>query len=230
MAEDMMTTLVVVAHPDDEVLGFGATGAKLVTAGERVQPIILCGNVDARGARPGDADLESDMLAANRRLGFDTPVLGSMPNIRMNTVAHIEIVQFIEEQIRRFSPSRIVTHHPSDVNDDHVHVARACAAAARLFQRQPGLRRLQSFSYMEILSSTDWALPGQSELFQPNSFVEIAETIDAKLEALAMYRGVMRPYPHPRSAAAVRGLAAYRGGQSGLDLAESFQTVFRSSI
>ena len=65
-----MTTLVVVAHPDDEVLGFGATGAKLVTAGERVQPIILCGNVDARGARPGDADLESDMLAANRRLGF----------------------------------------------------------------------------------------------------------------------------------------------------------------
>lgn len=230
MTEELVTTLVVVAHPDDEVLGFGATGAKLAITGERVQPVILCGNVDARGARPDDADLHRDMLAANRRLGFAMPVLGSMPNIRMNTVPHIEIVQFIEEQIRHFSPARIVTHHPSDMNDDHVHVARACAAASRLFQRQPRLPPLRSFSYMEILSSTDWAMPGQSELFQPNSFVEIAQTIDVKLEALAMYRGVMRPYPHPRSDEAVRGLAAYRGGQSGLRLAEAFQTVFRSSL
>lgn len=230
MKHGMPTTLVVVAHPDDEVLGFGAAGAKLAAAGERVQPVILCGHVDARGGRPDDAALRDDMLAANRRLGFDTPVLGAMPNIRMNTVPHIEIVQFIEEQIRRFSPTRVVTHHPSDVNDDHVNVARACAAAIRLFQRQSGLPPLQSFSYMEILSSTDWALPGQSELFQPNSFVEIAPTIDAKLEALAMYRGVMRPYPHPRSEEAIRGLAAYRGGQSGVNLAEAFQTVFRSSI
>jgi N-acetylglucosamine malate deacetylase 1 len=40
--------LVIVAHPDDEILGYGAAGAKLVAAGEVVQPVILCGNVDAR--------------------------------------------------------------------------------------------------------------------------------------------------------------------------------------
>lgn len=230
MTEGPITTLLVVAHPDDEVLGFGATGAKLVMAGEHVQPVILCGNVDARAKRPNDTELHADMLAANKHLGFETPVLGSMPNIRMNTIAHIEIVQFVEEQIRRFSPKRIVTHHPCDVNDDHVHTARACAAAIRLFQRQPGVLPLQSFSYMEVGSSTDWAMPGQSELFQPNSFVEIEQTINLKLEALAMYRGVMRPYPHPRSEEAQRGLAAYRGGQSGLNLAEAFQTVFRRSL
>ena len=43
--------LVVVAHPDDEILGFGATGAKLVKEGWKVQPVILCGNVDVRHKR-----------------------------------------------------------------------------------------------------------------------------------------------------------------------------------
>ena len=56
--------LVVVAHPDDEILGFGATGAKLVAAGEIVQPIILCGNVDARTQRPTDERLMADIAAA----------------------------------------------------------------------------------------------------------------------------------------------------------------------
>jgi len=35
--------LVVVAHPDDEILGFGAAGNKLAQKGEIVQPIILVG-------------------------------------------------------------------------------------------------------------------------------------------------------------------------------------------
>ena len=42
-----------------------------------------------------------------------------------------------------------------------------------------------------------------------------------------MYRGVMRPYPHPRSAEAIEGLAAYRGGQAGCNYAEAFEVVMR---
>ena len=51
--------------------------------------------------------------------------------------------------------------------------------------------------------------------------------MEAKLEALAEYQGVMRPYPHPRSPEAIRGLAAYRGSQAGLVYAEAFESVFR---
>ena len=53
--------LIVVAHPDDEILGFGATGAKLKQAGETIQPVILCGNVDARTQRPTDEELHADI-------------------------------------------------------------------------------------------------------------------------------------------------------------------------
>ena len=43
----------------------------------------------------------------------------------------------------------------------------------------------------------------------------------------SMYRGVMRPYPHPRSAEAIEGFAAYRGCQAGCNYAEAFEVVLR---
>ncbi|MCC2606137.1 PIG-L deacetylase family protein [Planctobacterium marinum] len=217
--------LVVVAHPDDEILGFGGAGAKLVTKGESVQAVILCGNVNARDRRPTDEQLYQDMLAANKKLGFEVPVLGTFPNIKMNTVDHLSIVQFIEKQIMEFQPNRIFTHHPSDLNDDHVHVSKACLAASRLYQRRNDVTPLQCLSFIEIQSSTDWSYEYQGAKFSANHFVEINDTIDKKIEALSCYRGVMRDFPHPRSPEALKGLAAYRGGQSGQLYAEAFQTI-----
>ena len=225
-----MLNLLVVAHPDDEILGFGATGAKLVKRGEVVQPIILCGDVDARTGRPTNIELNEDMLKANRLLGFADPILGSFPNIRMNTVDRIDIVQFIEKQIIKFEPSRIFTHHPSDLNNDHVQISNACVAAARLFQRRGDISRLESLHYMEILSATDWAFPVNGEGFSPNTYIDITNYFDVKVSALSCYKGVMRDMPHPRSEEVMRGHAAYRGGQSGFMYAESFQTVFQSKF
>lgn len=230
MRDGKILNLVVVAHPDDEILGFGATGAQLVLQGELVQPVILCGNVDARTQRPANEELHEDICAANDLLGFSAPVLGSFPNIRMNTVDHIQIVQYIERQIEAFQPARIFTHHAADLNDDHVQVSRACMAAARYFQRRSNIRPLESLSFMEVLSSTDWSFPTGAEQFSPNCFVEIADTIDMKIAALAKYRGVMRDFPHPRSPEILRGHAAYRGGQCGKKYAEAFQTVFKVGL
>lgn len=225
-----LLTLVVVAHPDDEILGFGATGAKLTASGETVQPVILSGSVDARTLRPTDAELHADILAANQLVGFASPVLGTFPNIRLNTVPHLEIVRFIEQQIIRFQPARIVTHHHGDLNDDHPHVARACLAAARLPQRRPGLPPIRGVYAMEIPSSTEWGFPGVHSAFMPDSFIEIGDYLEAKLAALACYRRVMRPFPHPRSREALTGLAAMRGAQSGLRYAEAFVTLQRIGL
>ena len=224
--------LVVVAHPDDEILGVGATGAKLARGGGVVQPVILCGNVDARTRRPTNAELFEDMSEANRRVGFRQPVLGDFPNIRMNNVDHLTMVQFIEAQVLEFQPHRIFTHHPSDLNDDHKQICRATLAASRLFQRRSDVRPLEALILMEVPSSTDWGFNGGGgeAPFQPNTYVEVGDFIDLKIEALGCYRNVMRPFPHSRSPEALRGLAAYRGAQCGLGPAEAFQTIFRNSL
>lgn len=224
------TNLIVVSHPDDEILGFGATGAKLVSKGECVQPVILCGQVDVRDRRPTDEQLYSDIRFANETIGFDEPVLGAFPNIRMNTVPHVELVQFIEQQVIAFQPARIFTHHPADLNDDHRQTSAACVAASRLWQRRSEIRPLESLHFMEIQSATDWAYDTDGNGFRPNLYVEIEKELELKISALSCYRNVMRNYPHPRSAEAIKGLAAYRGGQSGQMYSEAFQTVFRREI
>ena len=171
------------------------------------------------------------MAEANRRLGFRQPVLGAFPNIRMNTVDHVELVRFIEAQILEFRPQRIFTHHLADLNDDHRQICRAALAAARLFQRRDDLQPLEELLLMEVPSSTDWAFgAAESDTFRPNVFVAVEGFVDRKLEALACYSHVMRPFPHPRSEVALRALAAVRGAQSGLGSAEAFQSVFRTSL
>lgn len=226
--EAILSVLIVVAHPDDEVLGPGGTMSAMRDKLGAVTSCILVGDADARTRRPRSEELYSNILRASDLLGMQPPILGSFPNIRLNTIAHLELVQFIEEAISAVNATTIFTHHPGDLNNDHVQVSRACQAAARLSQRRSDIPPLEALYFMEILSSTEWYVPGGSMPFEPDTFVEIGEEgLARKVEALSAYRGVMRDYPHPRSAEALRGLAAYRGAQAGLQLAEAFRTGFR---
>jgi len=219
--------LVVVSHPDDEILGFGGTGSELVVRGEKVQPIIMSGLVEARNRRPDSSKLIEDIIKANSFLGFEKPVLANFPNLKMNTVPHIDLVKFIEECIIKFNPKRIFTHHPNDLNDDHKQTSRACAASVRLFQRNKDIRPLESFYYLEIPSSTDWYMPNSEFGFMPNTFFDVTNSINNKIEALSYYQDVMRSAPHPRSIQMIKGLASYRGGQGNFKYAEAFQLAFR---
>jgi len=220
-----MNALIVVAHPDDEVLGCGATGAALAIGGHSVRACFLSGHAEARGGRPTGEQLEADMREAQRLLGFSEPFLGGFPNIRLNTVPHIELVQFIEAAMLECGADVIFTHHPGDVNDDHVQVSRACMAAARLAQRRPPLPKLRRLCFMEIPSSTDWSFAGSGTRFDPDTFVAVGATFARKLAALRAYRGVIRAYPHPRSEETLSALATFRGSQAGIGLAEAFVTA-----
>ena len=223
-----MNYLIVVAHPDDEVLGAGALMYVKSRKGDRVDVCILSGGAEVRHLRPGDAELASDIEGSAGILGVNSLVKGNFPNIQLNTVPHLKLVQFIEESIHRCQPDVVITHHPSDTNNDHLHTSLACQAAIRLFQRRPEVRPLRELWYMEVPSATEWSVNQAMQGFQPNTFVEVGEEgVDAKIRALSAYRDVMRPYPHPRSPETLKGLAACRGSQAGLCYAEAFQCVFR---
>lgn len=223
-----MKYLLVVAHPDDETLGAGASIWKWTHEGHTVDVCIMCTEAKARAFRPEDNELEDDTYASNKFLGVNRIYEGTFPNIEMNTVPHLQLVQFIEAAIKESEPDVIITHHPADTNNDHLQTSMACQEAIRLFQRRPEFKPLGEFLYMEVPSCTEWALNTAFNRFQPNVFVEVGkEGVEAKIKALSMYRGVMRPYPHPRSAEAIEGFAAYRGCQSGCNYAEAFETAMR---
>lgn len=222
-----MNYLIVVAHPDDEVLGAGATIKKLIKNGNKVAVAIMSGHAAAR-ANISDT-LSDDEAKAMSILGVKKVYHADFPNIKMNTVPHLELVQYIEKCIMDWQAEAIITHHPSDVNIDHQETSKAVNAACRLFQRTEGVPRLREILFMEVPSSTEWSLNTSKNRFTPNLFIEIGEEgVKIKLEALAAYKGVIRPFPHPRSEKAIEGLAAYRGVQAGCDYAEAFETVFRT--
>ena len=222
-----MNYLIVVAHPDDEVLGAGATIFKLIMQGNKVAVAIMSGHAAARNNR--SATLSEDEEKAMSVMGVEKVYHADFPNIKMNTVPHLELVQYIEQCIEDWQAEVIFTHHPSDTNIDHQETSRAAVAACRLFQRKEGIPQLRELSYMEVPSSTEWSLNSAENRFTPNKFVEIGKSgVEKKLEALSAYTGVMRPYPHPRSVEALTGLAASRGAQAGCAYAEAFESVFRS--
>lgn len=223
-----MKYLLVVAHPDDEVLGAGASMFRWSREGHQIDVAIMCTEAKARAFRPEDKELDEDLNASSDFLGIHRKFEATFPNIEMNTVPHLKLVQFIESAIRESEPDIIITHHPADTNNDHLQTSMACQEAVRLFQRRPEVKRVRELWYMEVPSCSEWKINSAMVSFNPNCYVEVGkEGVDAKVKALSMYRGVMRPYPHPRSAEFIEGLAAYRGGQWGLMYAEAFEVVVR---
>lgn len=221
-----MKYLVVVAHPDDEVLGAGATIYKLIKEGNDVAIATMANHAAAR-ANISDTLVE-DQKKAMQILGVKKVYAADFPNIKMNTVPHLELVQFIEGCIEDFGAEALITHHPSDTNIDHIETSRAVQAAARLFQRRDNMPALKELLYMEVPSSTEWSFDTSANRFLPNYFVEIGKDgVEVKIKALSAYKGVMRPYPHPRSNEAMEGLAAYRGAQAGCNYAEAFECAYK---
>ena len=223
-----MKYLIVVAHHDDEVLGAGASIKKWSSYGHNVDICIMCTEAKVRAFRPEDNELNDDLDTSARILDIRNKYKGTFPNIEMNNSTHLSLVQFIEQAIVASNCDVIITHHPADTNNDHMHTSMACQAAIRLFQRRVEVKPLKEFWFMEVLSSTEWSVNTSMNRFQPNTFVEVGrDNVNVKIAALAAYRGVMRPYPHPRSEEAIKSLAAYRGAQSGTNYAEAFEVVLK---
>lgn len=226
-----MNCLLVVAHPDDEVLGAGGTMHALATSGHTVDVCVMSADAQARSNRPETEELHSDTATACRALGVRKVIGGAFPNIEFNTVPHLQLVRFIEDAVIDTGAQVVVTHHPADLNNDHLHTSLACQAATKVCQRRAGVPPILDVLLMEVPSATDWSLNPGLTPFTPNTFVELSEQdVLKKLEALAQYRGVMRDHPHPRSTESITGLARVRGSQAGTAYAEAFQSVFRRGI
>jgi LmbE family N-acetylglucosaminyl deacetylase len=137
----------------------------------------------------------------------------------MDTVALLEIVQNVEESIKKCRPDIVYTHHAGDVNIDHRQVHDAVVAACR---PQPGCP-VRQLLFFETPSSSEWRPPASMTAFSPNWFIDVSEYMDKKLAALSAYADELRPFPHPRSIQAVEHLARWRGATVGVAAAEAFE-------
>jgi LmbE family N-acetylglucosaminyl deacetylase len=221
----MKTALVVAAHPDDEVLGCGATIARLSHEGWKVHVLIVAEGATSR-AEKRDIEANSEELSvlakcaeeANKILGAASVKLLSLPDNRMDSIDLLDIVKIVEEYILKYKPSLIFTHHAGDVNIDHKILHDAVIAACR---PQPN-HSVKELLFFEVPSSTEWRPASSGIYFTPNYFYDVSEHISKKMAALSAYQPEMRNFPHPRSVDAVNHLARWRGASVGCEAAEAF--------
>lgn len=202
-----MNVLVFAGHPDDEILGAGATFAGHASRGDAVHAVVLAEGATSRYGAAMEEALQKAGMRAAEEIGFASIRFEGMPDQRLDTAPLIEITQRIEAILEELDPEVVYTHFPGDVNVDHGVVARAVWTACRPY-RFPRIRRLAAF---ETPSSTEWAWPLPDGVFSPSLFVDVSATIDAKLAAMECYSAEVRDYPHPRSTRALRQRAAFWG-------------------
>lgn len=219
----MKRILVIAAHPDDEVYGMGGTMAKLSAQGHEVHVLIVTDGCTAQYAgRPDLPELiktkQAEAREANRLLGVKEVHFGAFPDMRLDTVPHVEVNRLIEETVDAVRPEAVYTHFYGDVNLDHQMVYRSTLVAVRPV---PGQCVRELYCY-RVPSSTEWSPQLAQTAFLPNVMEETVDYAEAKERALLAYQTEARPYPHPRSARYVRETDRARGLEWGLGPAEGF--------
>lgn len=222
-----MIVLVVAAHPDDEVLGCGGTIAKLSSEGHEIHAAILGEGITSRYKYQQSAymGLVEELRGCSRRvaelLGISELYFYDLPDNRFDTIPLLDIVKIIEQLIERLQPEVLYAHHGGDLNIDHVVVNRAAITATRTVAFHP-VKEVYTF---EVPSSTEWAFGQFAPEFKPNVFVDISDQLNKKIEAIELYSGEMRSFPHPRSQEALRAISMRHGSNVGFEAAEVFQLV-----
>jgi len=210
--------LCVAAHADDEVLGCGGTLARYADNGSQVTVIFVSDGVTAR-SDDGTSTMERESFAkaALEILGVNDIYHLRFPDNQLDSIPLLAIVKKLEKCLDQINPNIIFTHHIGDLNIDHQITCRAVMTALRPVP-ESRVTRILSF---EVLSSTEWAIPGV-DTFTPNYFVDISSTIDKKIQAIGHYQYEMRTVPHARSTENVGNLARYRGNSVGLHYCEAY--------
>lgn len=226
MGNDPGSILVVAAHPDDELLGEGATIRRLVNEGARARALILAEGATSRSEHRDDADpdelkeLWDDVLAASKVIGYESIDFCGFPDNRMDQLDLLDIIKAIAKHIGQYRPTTIFTHHPGDLNIDHEITCRAVLTACRPVGDDP-VKRIYAF---ETPSSTEWNYV-YSNPFRPNVYFDVTETLECKIEGMSKYRSESMEFPHPRSAESLRALAEFRGTNVGCKYAEAFMLL-----
>jgi LmbE family N-acetylglucosaminyl deacetylase len=222
--------MIVVAHPDDELLGLGATMHKLIKEYNAKTHVVILGEgitsrSDTRDTDKWKHELEvhrSNIKSAQSFIGYHSLNTYDFPDNRFDSVALLDIVKAVEKEKSNFKPEIIFTHFQGDLNIDHQRTFEAVITASRPLAEET-VKTIISF---ETPSATEWNASTIQAPFNPNFFIEISEhDLEAKINGMQSYQYEKRPYPHPRSPEALKILAQHWGIVTGCKLAEAFSIV-----
>jgi LmbE family N-acetylglucosaminyl deacetylase len=222
--------MIVVAHPDDELLGLGATMNKLILEENIITHVVILGEGITSRADKRNAEKWKNELSIHRRnikkaqdlIGYHSVSIHDFPDNRFDTVAILDITKVIEHEKSQFEPEVIFTHHGGDVNIDHQRTFEAVITACRPMKNEM-VNHIVTF---ETPSGTEWRASSDPKHFVPNLFFSVdINNIEAKIRGMESYEFEKREFPHPRSPQALKIQAQRWGVAIGKEYAEAFEVI-----
>jgi len=202
---------VISAHPDDEVVGMGATIKKLSLTNK----IWLCVVSEGASAQYSDKKMikvrRDACKKSSKILGISKIQFLDYPDMRLN-LSHLDINKKLEEIIEKYKPEIVYTAPKNDLNLDHQVVFNSTLVACR---PKSGVKQILCY---EIQGNTK--VP-----FVPNVFENIEKEFSYKIKGFKMYKSEIEEFPNPRSIIAIENLAIMRGIESGFKKAEAFELI-----
>ena len=229
MAESKRRVMVVVAHPDDAEFGCGGSVVKWVREGNEVTYVILTNGDKGSSDRAMTAERlakirEEEQLNAARTLGVERVQFLGYPDGELENTR--EVRRAVTAEIRRWRPERLVIQNPfRTLNLYASHRDHRIAAGIALDCVYPLAR--DHLSFPELLAQ---GLEPHKvrEVYlmwweNPEMVVDITDTLDLKLKALACHASQMGDFAAVE--ARVRERAAEAGKAGGFTYAETFNRI-----
>jgi LmbE family N-acetylglucosaminyl deacetylase len=217
----ILRSLVVAPHPDDEVLGVGGTLLRRKSEGATIGWLIMTEISSEMGwsaekvrQRKGEIEEIRDLF------GFESVFELGFPTTQLDQVPKGDLIKAVSKVFNTFTPNEIFIPHHSDIHSDHRITFETVASCTKWF-RCPSVKRILAY---ETLSETEFSLVS-NQRFQPNVFINIEGYLEQKLEAMKVYSTEIGEFPFPRSDDAIKALAALRGANSGFRAAEAFELL-----
>ncbi len=209
-----MRILVIAAHPDDEVLGMGATIKKLSKKNHKIHLCVVSEGASAQYSDKKMIKIRKDAcVKAGKVLGITQFTFLGFPDAKLDTTPQLEINKELERIIAKFKPEIVYTTPSHDLMKDHLKVHDCTLVATR-----PISNIVKQVICYEI--------PGITKIpFHPNIYEKIEKEFSYKKKAFQIYKSEVMKFPHPRSIKSIENLSIQRGIESGLKKAEAFQLI-----
>jgi LmbE family N-acetylglucosaminyl deacetylase len=161
------TVVAIGAHPDDLEIGIGGTLAKLRRHGANVVMIVA--------SIPKDFEVRLDEAKRGAEiLGCELKLLMDDGPRRIEDVKTCDLVGMLDGVIKEYQPAAVLTHSNADFHNDHLIIYNACLPT----------QRLAHFDFFSYHPTNCRPVPVQ---FHPRAYVDISDTIDAKMHAIAAH-------------------------------------------
>lgn len=199
----MVVVLAIGAHPDDIELGCSATLLRHKKERNIIYLLVL-----TKGEASGDPEIrEKECRRSADLMGAEEIFFGGLEDTKVDD--SVETIMTIERIIDQVNPDIIYTHTVKDTHQDHRNAGYATLSAGR--------RSNKIFMYESPMTFRD---------FSPQVFVDISDVFELKKKILRSFSSQSNKewwiIGH-RAAMAIEGLAAYRGFQAGVEVAEAFE-------